>query len=130
MLLALAIKLSDYGRDNIKRLCREPEWRHVMSLRGPADAIDLCRCRRCGGERVSIGSNPFVDCTALLCRSCGNVYMKSYHDGSPTPSCACGGTYDADHRCLRCRRDSLEITGGMSRLACFADHDDVWGPGP
>jgi rubrerythrin len=95
-LLNLAKKVSEYKSDkDIIKMIYEPEFDHLIQLRGPweVEFLQVYHCPKCGKQRISMGLSGMSHMAPLECPNCGNVYFQFIGDTHIHPTCHCGAQF-------------------------------------
>jgi hypothetical protein len=102
-ILALARKASLYPDDDVLRMFNEPEWKELVRMRGPVEAIGIRTCTECRNAQAFCYTSGFLDEFAAVCGSCGNMLFQSQYDDRSLPPCECGGSYQRSREaCIVC----------------------------
>ena len=104
----------------ILEIYKSKEWKELINLRGPVEAIIEKQCKNCNNYFYSMGVSGFLDAEGLVCNKCGDVYFKSIYDDSELPECECGGQYK--HECPYCGCESAITIGDKSPYWYFSNH--------
>jgi len=107
-----------------------PEWRQLIRLRGPVEAVMLQKCAKCGHVFPGMVTSGFYDAGGLVCDQCRNVYFKSVYDDTQTLRCACGSRYVEQEKygCPKCGSQDFSYAGGQSPDEYFKLHSFIRGP--
>jgi hypothetical protein len=99
---------------------QQPEWKQLVQLRGPVEAILHCRCRKCGKEFLGMGTSGFSDEAGWICSVCGAVIFRSVYNLEPAPVCKCGGKTFSN--CPNCDSKEFELLQTSSPYGYFSNH--------
>lgn len=120
ILISLLEKIIINPEIDILEIYRSKEWRELIDLRAPVEAILEMQCKKCNGIFFAMGVSGFLDGAGLVCNKCGDVYFKSIYDDSELPACECGGHYKDE--CPYCGYKDAVTVGERSRYWYFSNH--------
>ena len=120
IIISLLEKIMITPEIKILEIYKSMEWKKLIDLRGPVEAIIEMQCKNCNHYFFMMGMSGFLDIKGLICYKCGDVYFKSIYDDSELPECDCGGQYK--HGCPYCGYNDVITVGNRSPYWYFSNH--------